>query len=86
MLLFEQDLARRYATKYFDLTLRLGELYVPLTFSKHLADAGYDRVTVLLIEDEFGCSGPDAVTIMYDSADAGELLQPLDNHPELMNI
>ncbi|KAG2749989.1 hypothetical protein P692DRAFT_20873580 [Suillus brevipes Sb2] len=43
-------------------------------------------ITVLLIEDEFGCSGPDAVTIMYDSADAGELLQPLDDHPELMNI
>jgi hypothetical protein len=23
---------------------------------------------------------------MYDSADAGKLLQPLDDHPELMNI
>lgn len=43
-------------------------------------------ITVLLIEDEFECSGPDAVAIMYDSADAGELLQPLDDHPELMNI
>ncbi|KAG0707233.1 hypothetical protein DFH29DRAFT_897777 [Suillus ampliporus] len=57
-----------------------------MDFSHYLHLCIVPFVACLLIRDNLGCAGWKAISVMHDSADAGEVLQPLDDVPDLITI